>query len=107
MEVAIPDIPTAATPNLATVSSSPPVFNMRSLHAEITHLKDELKSLRRSSHEQSPRRHSPSPTAEDPSVMCWYHQKFGSTTQKCCPHALIREMPRPATDGNQCPQPHT
>ena len=85
MEVAIPDIPTAATPNLATVSSSPQVFNMISLHAEITHLKDELKSLRRSSRERPPHRHSPSPAANVPSVRCWHHQKFGSATQKFGP----------------------
>jgi len=39
MEVAISNILTTPTPNLATVSSSPQAFNMRSLHAEITQLK--------------------------------------------------------------------
>jgi len=59
-----------------------------------------LKSLRRSSHERSMHHCSPSPTADAPLVMYWYHQTFGSSAKNCHLPALIREMPWLATDGN-------
>ena len=85
MEVAISNVPTPVTANISAVSPSSQVFDMEKLHAEITCLKDEIKSLRRAARERSPRRRSPSPSSESSSTMCWYHQKFGPSTQKCRP----------------------
>ena len=85
MEVATPSLPTAANPSISTVSPSLQSFDQEKLHAEITSLKEEIKSLRRPTRERSPRRRSPSPAADISSDMCWYHQKFGSSAQKCRP----------------------
>ena len=85
MEVAAPSLPTAANPSISTVSPSIQSFDLEKLHAEITSLKEEIKSLRRPTRERSPRRRSPSPAADISSDMCWYHQKFGSSAQKCRP----------------------
>jgi len=82
MEVATPSLPTTVSPNISAVGPSSHSFNLDKLRAEITSLKEEVKSLRRSTRERSPRRRSPSPIP-DSSDMCWYHQKFGSSAQKC------------------------
>lgn len=93
MEAGTSNIPTVFTPNISAVSPSP--LDMTKLQAEITCLKDEIKLLRRSSsdrssrdrssRDRSPRRRSPSPVADAASVMCWYHQQFGSSAVKCRP----------------------
>ena len=54
MEVAISNVPTPVTANISAVSPSSQVFDMEKLHAEITCLKDEIKSLRRVACECSP-----------------------------------------------------
>ena len=83
MEVATPSLPTMVSPNISAVGPSSHSFNLDKLRAEITSLKEEVKSLHCSTRECSHRRHSPSPVS-DSSDMCWYHQKFGSSAQKCC-----------------------
>ena len=82
MEVATRSLPTMVRPNISAVGPSLHSFNLDKLRAEITSLKEEVKSLRCSTRECSPRRRSPSPVP-DSSDMCWYHQKFGSSAQKC------------------------
>ena len=83
MEVATPSLPMMVSPNISAVGPSSHSFNLDKLLAEITSLKEEVKSLHCSTRECSHRRHSPSPVS-DSSDMCWYHQKFGSSAQKFC-----------------------
>ena len=104
MEVALPEVTNVS------VQPSPP--EIESLHAEIIELKQQLNPLKKvSCHVCSAYCcHATSPTP----LLSNHLIKFVGTTEllvimptKVKLHALIREIPRLATDGNQCHWPTT
>ena len=70
--------------------ATPPVASVTHTNSsEVTQLCSEIGELHRLveqmlSTSQSSRRQSPSPACASTSL-CWYHQRFGSDAQKCCP----------------------
>lgn len=84
------------TPSIAAVHVPPTgpsvSTEVASLRAEITRLKEQMRSLAVQPH--SPRRHSPTPARRcSPSpfqplpagdhTLCWYHERFGDAATKC------------------------
>ena len=82
MEVAIHNVLTVTFPNISAVATPLTAFGMEQLHAEITSLRDEIKTLWQTAHKRSPHCRSPRP-ADHPFTMCWYYQKCGPAAQKC------------------------
>jgi len=76
MEVATPSLQRRLAPASQQLAPCLTLSNWRS------YVLKEVKSLRHSTCEHSPRRRSPSPVP-DSSGMCWYHKKFGFSAQKC------------------------
>ena len=70
MKVAIHNVSTVTFPNISAVATTPTTFNMEQLRAKISSLRDEIKTLRQTAHERSPRCPSPRPVAERSSAMC-------------------------------------
>lgn len=75
-----------AAPTVAAVNSSQLSSEVEQLRAEVSKLQASIKTLTRHSRSNTPRLRSPSPAVSrrsPDSTLCWYHQKFGDSAQKC------------------------
>ena len=79
-----------AIPSVAALAQTPVSSDVKQLRADLARLQASLNAFTRESRSRSCRssrsRHSPSPAHQNPDpTLCWYHQTFRDTAQKCKP----------------------